>query len=129
MNVLNYRTTEENGLSFDLLVDEQPLGRLIGQTDTAIPYWLFDGDLPHFRRSDIDDFSVRGISVCSCGEPGCGCAECRVVFENDTVAFRDFKPDLRPKEKQTKFRFTKANYDRVISEIMKQVRDYQEERT
>lgn len=126
MNTLGYRSTEDNGLSIELLIDGQPLVELIGLEDTAIPYWLFEGDLPHFRwYYGEDDPSIKGIGVCSCGERGCGCVECRIVREGDVVVFRDFSADLRPKGERKEFRVTSANYDSVIAEIMRQVADYQ----
>ena len=51
MNALSFRTSTENGLSFELLVDGEPLGKLIGSRDTEIPFWLIDDDLPYFPPS------------------------------------------------------------------------------
>jgi hypothetical protein len=109
-----------------LLVDEQRLADLICSEHTAIPYWLFEGDLPHFSRYLAeDDPTIKVIGVCSCGEGGCGCVECHVIRANDIVMFRDFQPDLRWKEAQKDFMFTASNYDSVITEIMEKVAEHQ----
>jgi hypothetical protein len=72
MNILSYRSTDHNGLSIELLVDGQPLGDLIGARDGDIPYWIFKDDLPHAGGHDPE---LRIVTVCSCGEYGCGHAE------------------------------------------------------
>ena len=48
MPTLGYRCTEDNGLSFELLVDGQPLGDLVGSRDTAFPYWIVEDGLPRW---------------------------------------------------------------------------------
>src|SRR5690606_16416216 len=45
---LSYRCTEDNGLSFELLVDGDPLGDLIGSSDTMFPYWIVEDGLPRW---------------------------------------------------------------------------------
>ena len=44
MNTLGYCTTEENGPSFELLVDDLPLGEMVDAKDNAIPFWIIDDD-------------------------------------------------------------------------------------
>ena len=129
MNTLSYRCTADHGLSIELLIDGQPLVELIGMEDTLIPYYLFEGDLP-LGYWGVDDPSIKVIGVCSCGEAGCGSAECRVVREGETVVFRDFSgcvnPNVAQKQQEGKeFRITSINYDSVIANIMRQVADYQ----
>ena len=126
MNTLSYRLTEDNGLSVELLIDGHSLVELIGLEDRTIPYWYFEGDLPHFSwYYGEEDSSIKCIGVCSCGEAGCGCVQCRVVREGHVVIFRDFNADLRPKDERKEFRVTSANCDSVIADIMRQVADYQ----
>ena len=88
MNVLSYECTDDNGLSFLLLVDGEPLVRLLGSLDWAIPYYLllFGDDLPCGSRCDGKKGpDIRIVAVCSCGEEGCGSTPCRVTPEGDTV--------------------------------------------
>ncbi|MCA1594067.1 MAG: hypothetical protein LC754_15735 [Acidobacteria bacterium] len=129
MNILSFRTTEDHGLSVELLIDGQSLVELVDLGDTLIPYYYFEGNLP-LGYWGADDPSIKVIGVCSCGEAGCGSAECRVVREGDTVAFRDFSGCVNPnvvqkKKEEKEFRVTPANYDSIIAEIIKQVADYQ----
>ena len=46
MNTLSFRTTDDNGLSIELLIDGHPLVELVDLGDTLIPYYYFEGDLP-----------------------------------------------------------------------------------
>jgi hypothetical protein len=129
MNTLSFRTTEDHGFSIELLIDGQPLVELVDMADTLIPFYYFEGDLP-LGYWGADDPSIKCIGVCSCGESGCGAAECRVVREGNVVVFRDFSGNINPQYEQKEkngreYRVTAANYDSVIADIMKQVADYQ----
>ena len=125
MNRLDYRTSEENGLSFELLVDGQPLGLLVGARDTIIPYWIIEDDLPYFPPNWKDhDPEIRIVTVCSCGDEGCGSTQCRVIREGDLVLFRDFDYDASAEGAKKVFRFSRHNYDAVVAEIVRQAKEY-----
>jgi hypothetical protein len=127
MNKLAYRCTDDNGLSFELLVDGEPLGKLVGAHDWAIPFWDIVDDLPYFpphgRKRGAD---IRIVCCCSCGEYGCGHTQCRVLHENDVVLFRDFDFDASPDGQRRVFRFSADNYQTVVSEIVVRARAMQE---
>jgi hypothetical protein len=79
MNELTYRTSAENGLTFDLIVDGKPLPQLAEGHYAGIPYWIIENDLPNWEpeppcKQDCD----RVVSVCECGEYGCGHTRCRI---------------------------------------------------
>lgn len=116
MNTLSYRCTDDNGLSFELLVDGQPLGERVSSTHAAIPYWIIETGLPHLTEAEPD---VRMVAVCSCGEYGCGHTRCRVVRDGDVVLFYDFDLDIRTKGRGEVFEFARSNYDEVVSEIVR----------
>jgi hypothetical protein len=119
MNTLSFRTTDENGLSFELLVDGRPLGELVGAQDWAFPYWDVVDDLPRWpRRGQSREPEVRIVCCCSCGEYGCGHTQCRVVREGNEVVFRDFDFDTSAEGRRQVFRFPAANYKAVVSEIV-----------
>lgn len=123
MHILDYRCTDENGLSFVLLVDGQALGELIGARDSAIPYWIINNDLPHLPPSEEEaDPEIRIVTVCSCGEYGCGHTRCRVVAEGDTVTFRDFDLDVDAVGRGRVFQFSRSNYESVVSDIARRAR-------
>src|SRR5437016_5491116 len=114
MNTLSFRCTEQNGLSFELLIDGRPLGELVGAKDWAIPFWDVDDDLPHWPpRGPNRDPEIRIVCCCSCGEYGCGHTRCRVIRERDEVVFRDFDLDASPEGRRQIFRFPAANYQAV----------------
>lgn len=119
MNTLAFRTTNENGLSFELLVDGRPLGELVGAGDLAIPFWDVVDDLPRWPpHGESRDPDIRIVCCCSCGEYGCGHTQCRVVREGDVVVLRDFDFDASPEGRRQVFRFPTANYDAVVAEIV-----------
>jgi hypothetical protein len=124
MATLGFRCTDDNGLSFELLVDGQPLGALVGARDTAIPYWIIADDLPYWPpRGDRHDPDIRIVCVCSCGESGCGCTECRVVREGDEVVFCGFDVDVSAEGSKKEFRFSRVNYEAVVAEIVCRARE------
>jgi hypothetical protein len=130
MNELGYRRTDENGLSFELLVDGEPLGDIVGAQDAAIPYWIIDDDLPYLPPHGAARHSeIRIVTVCSCGEYGCGHTECRVIRLTDSVVFRDFDMDCTPDGKTKQFTFTPENYDRVVGQIVNEAQKYKQQQT
>src|SRR5262245_58655319 len=127
MNTLGFRTSDENGLSFELQIDQQPLGALIGNQDGSFPYWIVDDNLPYLPPhggSRVVEYHI--VCVCSCGEYGCGHTRCRIVLENDTVVFRDFECDVSAEGAKKEFRFSKSNFDAVVTEIVKHAHTHAE---
>lgn len=119
MNALSYRCTEDNGLSFELRVDGRALGEWVGARDWAIPFWIIVDDLPHWPpHGPSDDPEIRIVCCCSCGEYGCGHTQCRVLQSDDEVVFWGFDFDVSPVSRAIQFRFTAANYQAVVAEII-----------
>lgn len=119
VNTLSYRCRCENGLSFELLVDGQPLHELFGGEDGGIPYWDVEDDLayypPHGERRVAD---ARIVCVCSCGEYGCGHTRCRVEWHGDVVVWRGFDCDVSEAGRSIVLEFSRENYDAVVSGIV-----------
>lgn len=125
MNTLSFRTSTENGLSFELLVDGQSLGSLIGARDSEITYWIVDDDLPYYPPFGNDrDMSKRIVAVCSCGEYGCGHAQCRLVLGEETVELLDFDFDVTGEGSKKRFSFARSNYEQVIQEVVRLAREH-----
>jgi hypothetical protein len=127
MPTLSYRCTEENGLSFELLVDGEPLGALVGSRDTGFPYWIVEDGVPHWPphgQSNAPD--VRIVCVCGCGEYGCGHTRCHVVNVGDEVVFCEFEFDVSREGAKREFRFGAANYHTVCKGIAEQARRQRE---
>jgi hypothetical protein len=121
---LGYRCTDANGLSFELLVDGRPLGNVVGARDTAIPYWIVRDELPYWPPDGPQlDPDIRIVCACSCGEYGCGHTQCRVVRKGDEVVFCDFDCDVSAEGSKKEFRFSRANYDAVVAEIVTHARE------
>lgn len=119
MNTLDYRCTDDNGLSFELLVDGQPLGVLVGARDTAIPYWIIEDDLPYFPpHGTKHDPDLRIVAVCSCGEYGCGHTRCRILRSDELVIISDFDLDCSREGRIKQFTFIRKNYEAVVSNIV-----------
>lgn len=126
MNTFSFQTTDENGLSFMLLVDGRPLGALVGAKDWAFPYFDVLDDLPrsppHGERAEPE---VRIVCCCSSGYYGCAHAYCRVVHEGDGVVFRDVDHDTSSEGRRKAFRFPASNYKTVVSEIVAKAKQRQ----
>lgn len=121
MQTLSVRTTDDNGMSFELYVDNVRLCELIGGDNPAFPYWIVEDDLPHFppqKNVDSSSPTKRIICVCSCGEYGCGHTHCTVDKGGDFVVFRDFAPETSETGRNMQFTFSRRNYDEVVSEIV-----------
>jgi hypothetical protein len=119
MNRLSFRPVNDDIFSFELLVDGQPLGQLVGAIDWAIPYWIVEDDLPYYPpHGERRDPEIRIVCCCSCGEYGCRHTQCRIVYEGDAVVFRDFDFDASSEGRNQVFRFSQANYRHVVSQIV-----------
>lgn len=127
MSILSYRCIEDNGLSFELLVDGCPLGTLVGARDSAFPYWIVDDGLPRYPpHGESDEPDVRIVCVCSCGEYGCGHTQCRVARQSDEVVLYEFAYDVSGEGAQKEFQFSAANYDAVCHDIASSARQQRE---
>jgi hypothetical protein len=125
MNTLSYRQTDGNGLSFELLVDGQPLGAVVGARDNAIPYWIIKDDLPHLPPLGKEtEPEMRIVAVCSCGEYGCSHTRCRVIPEGDCITLCEFDVDVSREGRNKVFRFAQLNYDAVVSAMVRLSREY-----
>ena len=118
MNVLGFRESSDHGLSFELLVDGELVGRLVGGEKTGIPYWLIADDLPRLETS-----GRTIVSVCSCGEYGCGSTSCRVVVEGDRILWGDFDGTTST---GVAISFDWYPYRKVVSEIVSRAHGYRE---
>lgn len=124
MNTISVEVSEENGLSFELLVDGKPMGAVLGDGNEGIPYWLVKDGLPSFPPSgSTADPGVRIVSVCGCGEYGCGHSRCNITQTNEIVEFSNFIGDVGAKGKNFQFRFPVAQYQAVCEQISRQANE------
>jgi hypothetical protein len=120
MNVLNYQATEDNRLSFQLLVDGQLLSSLIGAKDSAIPYWLWLKEVPQ------NGTGKAIVTVCSCGEYGCGCTLCDIDLTPQEAIFHDFDFDVSSEGRKKRFIFLRENFESVMAEIKAKANEFAE---
>jgi hypothetical protein len=128
MSIFGFRTTNDRGLSIELLMDEQPFAKLFpDDPDTKIPYYYFEGDLPLGYWGN-EDARIKRIGVCTCGEAGCGSTESLVTQEGDTLVFRNISSVINLNASDSgdgrEFRITLSNYNSVIESIMSEVEKY-----
>lgn len=118
-NKLNYRCLEDDYLSIELLIDEKPIEGLIEADNRAIPFYFFDKDgLPQgYHEKDYL------LGVCSCGDSGCGSAECEIFRGEDCIVFHNFKYG-HSLPKDAEFRFSHENYYSVMKSIIEEVKKY-----
>jgi len=123
MSAFAYRSSPENGRSFDLLVDGVALGEVLGDGNVGIPYWIVVDDLPSWPpHGTLCDPDCRIVTVCSCGEYGCGHSRCRVIKTAETVTLRDFAGDVGDDGAARSFTFSRSDYDRVVRGIVAEAR-------
>jgi hypothetical protein len=131
MNILDYRSTENHGLSFELVIDGEPIGKLVGSSDDLeIPYRLFKNGTALFPAAHLGrDSEKRVVAVCSCGEWGCSSTRCDVVKSWDgNIIFRDFITKRSKSDSvfnMAMFCFSPINYDSVVTEISKKIQDHE----
>jgi hypothetical protein len=87
MNRFGYRESMNNGLSFELLIDGDFIGLLVGGEKGGIPYWAVGEDLP---TPGVEESGRRVVSVCGCGEYGCGNTSCLGEVGGDLVRLHSF---------------------------------------
>lgn len=119
MITLAYRSSTENGLSFELLVDGVALGEVLGDGNEGIPYWIVEDDLPYWPPHGAPrESEYRIVTVCCCGEYGCGHTRCRVIKASDTVTLRDFAGDVAAAGGARILTFSRSGYEQVVGEIV-----------
>jgi hypothetical protein len=130
MNILDYLSIEDYTLSFELLVDGQPISKLVGTSDTVIPYRLFKNGIalsPIKRLSS--NIEKRVVAVCSCGEWGCSSTRCDVVKSwDENIIFRDFLTKISSPASEFNgfmFYFSPVNYDSVMTEIFQKIEEHE----
>lgn len=125
MNWLSVEVSELNGLSFELFVDGQPMGDVLGDGNEGIPYWLAKDGLPTYPPNDprADPF-IRIVSVCGCGEYGCGHSRCCVTQDTSSVKFSMFAGDVGTEGKALRFEFPLPQYQAVCELIAKRANEH-----
>ena len=106
-------------LSFELIVDGKPLSDHLNDGNIGIPYWLAKDGIPHLPPSDVD--SPRHIvTVCDCGEYGCGHSSCQIVKKDNVVEFLHFAGDCGDTCDTLKFTFPLREYEVQIKDMKKE---------
>ena len=125
-NYLDFRVTNENDFSVELLVDGNGIEGLEKADDRAIPYWLFErDDLPSF----FNEFRKREehiLGVCSCGEAGCGSAGCVLVKDAERVYFKEIFVDGLRFPIDFQFTFSRENYESVMKQIQQMIERFRD---
>ena len=127
INTLDYRSSAKHKLSFELLIDGKPIGSVVGSSDTAIPYWLFQTGVALSPLNNLESHAEkRVIAVCSCGSYGCSCVQCNVTQSWDgNILFRDFTIDQYHSDNafnMLMFTFSSVNYDFVVTKIYQEIK-------
>jgi hypothetical protein len=107
-------------ISIEFLIDGKTVSDLLKTNNKAIPYYLFENDLPKFSRNE----ELYLLGVCKCGVDGCGRVTCVVNKEQGFVTFREISNNRVKFPKEFEFRFSRENYDLVITEVLKKINEY-----
>ncbi|MDR1192201.1 MAG: hypothetical protein LBK60_11175 [Verrucomicrobiales bacterium] len=124
MNTLSYHSSLDNGfLAFELFVDGVAFGEILGNGYKGIPYWNIENDLPHCPPHGASrNLDFRIVTVCSCGEYGCGHSRCRVIKTAETVTFCDFTGDVSTNSTNHVFVFSHPDYQCIVNGIIAEAR-------
>lgn len=119
MNEIAVNVVDQNGKSFELVVDGKPLAEILNDGNDAIPYWIVEDDLPYFPPHGTPrQEGLHIVTVCSCGEYGCGHSHCRVTKTETEVTFDQFQCDRRREPETTRFIFNRKQFDAVVKMIV-----------
>lgn len=135
-NKLSFRVEEEiestfPGLWIELLIDEKSVNYLAEIDCRTIPQVYFDDceiDLPKPTDS-YQNRKTHLFGVCSCGIDGCGSAVCEIEKNDDFVKLKIIAPKEFESSTNNQFKFSRKNYESVIGEIKKQIKEYNESQT
>lgn len=114
MNQLSFAITDDNTLSFALLVDGQPIVQPNDPKEALLTAWLCDAGIPISPDHEPAGSRVL-IAVCSCGEYGCGNSNARLERKNGRVRLFDFEGS--GVDGLTEYQFDEAQYDQVSHQI------------
>jgi len=106
-------------LTFELLVDGRPLSDHLNDGNAGIPYWMTKDGIPHLPPSDATS-SRYIVTVCDCGEYGCGNSSCEILRKDNIVEFFHFLGDCGAACENLKFTFLAQNYDAQIENMKKE---------
>ena len=125
MNTLAVQVLQENGLSFELLVDGEPISKHLNDGNGGIPHWIVGDGLPTWPPTGTNaDAAVRIVSVCGCGEYGCGHTRCAIRRDGEVVVFENFAGDVGSRGSGFRFVFPASEYDEVSSVMAERTLEY-----
>jgi hypothetical protein len=113
MNVLTFKVTDTNGLSFKLYVDGKPLVKKDTSGD-EITSWYCEEGVPTYPPYESDARRIM-LGNCDCGEYGCGNTNAEIERSDEMVYLSNFAGDghlgLIP------LTFSKSNFDDISRQI------------
>jgi hypothetical protein len=124
VNELDFRVTNANDLSFELLVDGSGIEGLEEADNRSIPSWEFEtAELPNY----FNHFKKRQehlLGICSCGHSGCGAAGCVLKKDSSFVYFTNIFIDGLELPDDYQLVFTRENYESVMERIQQEIRRF-----
>ena len=130
MNSISLLSTNDDGLTFCFLVDEQLLGEILGAPGNGIPHrYIVDSlpSIPPYPNVTPTEPSLRLVAVCTCGEFGCGHTKCRIRYTEQQVSMSEFVTKDKPSTKNHSFRFDSNDFNRVISRMIDEANRFRRE--
>jgi len=123
---VSFSIAQEHHLSFDILIDGQRMGQLVGPPHYGpVPHWLFqDGALPTISSAAEEDMALTVVAVCSCGYVECGYTACRIVPIDDTVILDEFEIDGIRCESSPDFEVPRHQWDQAMQDITWTIRNH-----
>lgn len=132
MNTLTLKVSRDNwhgGPTYELVIDGRSLSDWLDDLNEGIPFWMAKQGLPVWRTRDDDtDRGGRIVTVCGCGEVGCGHSRCTIRSDGDTVIFEDFAGDAERTAPKLRFVFPRDQYEAFCKTISEQSAQYKGEK-
>lgn len=103
---------------FELLIDGKPMAEWLTDGNDGIPLHLVKDELPRWNSiapGAASDIVI--ITVCECGEPGCGHSRCRVRRDGNRVVFEDFRGNVGAAGRALQLDVPAAQFDDVVQQI------------
>ena len=109
---------EHDFLAFDFLIDGLPISQILEDGNEGIPFWLATEGIPTLPLKEKTS-TRRIISVCNCGEYGCGSSNCDIEIKDKEVIFKNFEGDCGDNGQTLVFTFNRTEFDQEISKMIK----------
>ncbi|MEA1051676.1 hypothetical protein U5801_17970 [Lamprobacter modestohalophilus] len=104
---------------YELLVDGTPMAEWLHDGNSGVPLYLVNDGLPRWRsRSPDAESNICIVTVCECGEFGCGHSRCRIRRDGKRVVLEDFRGNVGEAGRVLQLEVSAEQFDSVVQQIV-----------